>query len=181
VATLSPLELQRLGTVRPELRAQLLQLKDDALAQIGFQLELNADGGQRSTARQTQLYNDALEQGGGTDTAYAVAKPGHSRHELGAAFDVSIIAGGSAADGTGTDDDYRALADLGEANGLVAGYYFAARGVGKKDVYHFQLNEPFQTSVDQWAALTSATTARNVAIGVLAVVAIGALAKRFFG
>jgi hypothetical protein len=154
MANLTPTEQAHLGIVRPELMALLLALMDQAGARLGFTLAVPDDGGTRSTARQQQLYNDALTAAG--DTAYAVGKPGHSRHEYGAAFDVHIVAGGHDG-GYGTDADYRALADLGEALGLHAGYYFAERGEGShSDPYHFQLDEAFSTSQQRWAAMHAA-------------------------
>jgi hypothetical protein len=171
-------ERARLGTVRPEILEALAALMDAAGAQLGLTLAVPDDGGTRSVQRQAELYADSLAQGGGVDTAYAVAQPGHSRHNYGAAFDVQIVAGGSNGDGTGSDGDYEQLATLGEAlaltPGLTAGYFFAARGVGKIDPYHFQLNEPFQTSVDRWTAMQRSSTI--VALGIIGVLAIGALA-----
>jgi hypothetical protein len=134
----------------------LLALMDAANA-IGYQVYVPDYGGTRTAAQQSALYSDALAQGGGTDTAYAVAKPGHSRHEYGAAFDLQIFGGGHASGGKeGTDVDYKILADLAENLGLVGGYYFAARGVGKKDPFHFQLNEALSTSVARWQAMKAA-------------------------
>lgn len=158
---LTTTERRRLGRVRPALLENVSALMDAAGEQFGFTLAVPDDGGTRSTELQKALYADSLAQGGGK-LAYPVASPGHSRHEYGAGFDVHIIAGGSNPDGTGSDDDYRRLADLGESlpgnPGLTAGYYFKARGLAThSDPYHFQLNEPFQTSVDEWAAMNRAT------------------------
>jgi hypothetical protein len=108
------------------------------------------NGGTRSSDEQARIYQDALEAGGGSDTAYAAAKPGTSRHEYGAAFDVHIVAGGE------TDANYHKLADLGQRLGLVAGYYFDHRGVGKHDPYHFQLSETLEESRERWQAMRAA-------------------------
>lgn len=181
MASLSVLERVRLGVVRPELEQLLLDLKDAAATQLGFTLEVPADGGTRSVARQTALYTDSLQQGGGT-LAYPVGKPGSSRHNYGAAFDVHIVAGGSAGDGTGTDDDYRSLGTLGEsltdAPGLTAGYFFAQRGQGSmSDPYHFQLREPLATSEALWPAVVRRAAYIGFAI-VGAVTAIAIAARR---
>lgn len=159
MATLTVTERIRLGIVRPELLAHLLWLKDAALEQLGFVIVVAQDGGTRSLERQAALYADSIAQGGG-ELAYPVGKPGSSRHNYGAAFDVWIVAGGSAADGTGTEDDYKALATLAESlpedPGLTAGYFFAARGLAThSDPYHFQLMEPLEVSKQRWAKLRS--------------------------
>jgi hypothetical protein len=169
---ISATERRRLGRLRPELWELLLELNDRANAELGFTLAIPEDGGTRSQARQAALYQDALEQGGGTDTAYAVGKPGRSRHNYGAAIDEHIVAGGSEEDGTGTDADYRQLAELAESIGLTAGYYFAERGVGKKDVFHFQLNESLQESIDRWHAMQTAGMLRGVVTIVLAAIGL---------
>jgi hypothetical protein len=155
MANLTPTEQSRLGIVRPELMALLLALMDQAGARFGFTLAVPEDGGLRSTSKQAALYADSLAQGGG-QLAYPVGKPGTSFHEFGAAFDVQIVKGGHDGTGHGTDDDYRALADLGEALGLVAGYYYAARGEGQKDPYHFHLAEALSTSKARWEAMQTA-------------------------
>jgi hypothetical protein len=175
MATLGLTERLRLGVVRPELMTALLELYDAANAR-GLVLAIAPDGGTRSIATQQQLYADSLAAGNG-QLAYAVATPGHSRHEYGAAFDVDVIKGGGNPDGTGTDDDYKTLADLAPGLGLTAGYYFADRGVGLKDPYHFQLNEPFQTSVDKWNAMIKAGITRAIGVGA-AVLLVAALAGR---
>lgn len=176
---LSLTERVRLGVVRPELEQLLLDLKDGAATQLGFTLEVSADGGTRSLARQAALYADSVAQGGGT-LAYPVGRPGSSRHNYGAAFDVHIVAGGSAADGTGTDDDYRSLATFGEslseAPGLTAGYFFAQRGQGAmSDPYHFQLRELLATSKALWPAVVRRAALIGFAIvGSVAAIAIAA-------
>jgi hypothetical protein len=169
VATLTATDVVRLGTVRPQLRTALLGLMD-AAESLGYQIAIAPDGGTRDNARQAALYADALAQGGGLDTAYAVAKPGHSRHEYGAAFDVQIVAGGA------SDRDYRQLADVAPAFGLVAGYYFDARGVGKHDPYHFQLDESLATSVALWQTITPSVG--GVTVALLAVAIVVALLMR---
>jgi hypothetical protein len=151
----------------------LLELLDAAESELGFTLAVPDDGGTRSDARQARLYADAVQAGGGSDTAYAVAKPGRSRHQYGAAFDVHIVGGGHDDDGRGSDDDYRALAALGESLGLTAGYRFLELGVGKKDPYHFQLTESLQASIDRWEAMRRAGIGR-----VLAVIVVAALVAR---
>lgn len=160
MATLTPTEQTRLGRVRPELFQAVLWLFDNAKSQLGFTLAIPENGGVRSTATQTALYNDSLAQGGGT-LAYPVGKPGTSRHEKGAAFDAHIVAGGSNDDGTGSDDDYERLAALGESfpgdPGLTAGYFFAERHeAAKSDPYHFQLAEDFADSDAKWKAMQRA-------------------------
>jgi hypothetical protein len=165
---LTPQERARLGDVRPELLQQLLALQDSALQQLGYVLAVPVDGGTRTNARQAQLYADSLAQGGGV-LAYPVATPGSGRHEFGAAVDLHIIAGGSDDDGRGSDDDYRALADVALQLGLVPGYYF-----DKSDPYHFQLNEPLTQSQARWAAMQNAGS--NQLLVVLAIAAgLGAL------
>ena len=163
MATLSATEQRRLGRVRPELMQLLLQFYDAANA-AGYRLAIPELGGYRSTAQQSRIYADALAAGGGADTGYAAGRPGHSRHQYGAAFDVHIVAGGNEGDGTGTDADYAELARIGEELGLTAGYYFAERDVGKKDPYHFQLSEPFEDSVAKWNAMKTAGIVKSLAI-----------------
>jgi hypothetical protein len=174
MATLTPTEQKRLGLIRPELMQDLLQLMDAAKTQLGFTTTIPVDGGSRSLANQTALYNDSIAQGGGT-LAYPVGKPGNSRHEYGAAFDLNILAGGSNTDGTGCDNDYEQLAQLAEslpgAPGLIAGYYFAERGEGKSDPYHFQLNESLATSEATWAAMQKAGIVKGAAIASVIVLA----------
>lgn len=144
MARLSPTEQRRLGLVRPELMQKLLLLIDAANGE-GWTVYVPDFGGYRTVAQQQALYDDAVAQGVDGDTAYAVGKPGRSRHNYGAAFDLRIE--------DGTDDDYARLAAIGEELGLVAGYYSAARNLGKKDPYHFQLNETLQESIDRWHAM----------------------------
>src|SRR4051812_30889085 len=94
MGTLSSDERRRLGTVRTELLSKLLELKDRAAA-YGLAPVVAEDGGFRSHATQTALYADSLAQGGGS-LAYPVATPGNSRHEYGAAFDLSLPGGDDA-------------------------------------------------------------------------------------
>ncbi len=180
MATLTATEQRRLGPIRPELRADLVQLMAAAESQLGFTLAVPDDGGTRSSARQLALYNDSLQQGGGV-LAYPVATPGKSRHEYGAAFDLHIVAGGANDDGTGADEDYLNLATLAESlagsPGLTAGYFFAERGQGQQDLYHFQLDETLQASVDAWNAMPKGSSATTVGAIALAVVAAGILAR----
>jgi hypothetical protein len=150
----------------------LLALMDAAAGAYGWKTYVPDFGGLRSDAQQQALYADSLAQGDGTQTAYAVGTPGHSRHEYGAAFDLHILTGGSNADGTGSDGDYARLAQLAESlalsPGLEAGYYFADRYAGsQKDPYHFQLREPLQASIDRWHAMKAAGIVKAVAIGLL--------------
>lgn len=140
---------QRLGLVRPELRQRLLMLLDSAAA-AGVTCDIPAYGGTRTLDQQTALYQTSLDEGGGT-LAYPVAAPGRSRHEYGAAVDLNIVGGGSNPDGTGTDADYRRLADIAQSIGLTAGYYFAT----SSDPYHFQLTETLAESIAQWPAVRS--------------------------
>lgn len=173
MARLTRTEQRRLGRLRPETMELLLQLLDAAALELGFSLYVPDKGGTRSIAEQEELYRAALVAGGGRQTAYAVAAPGQSRHNYGAAFDVHIFAGGAGPNGTGTDDDYRQLAELGERLGLTAGYYFDAREMGKHDPYHFQLNEPFNASVDRWKAMQLA--------GIVKTLSVVAIAAALFG
>jgi hypothetical protein len=163
---LTPQERARLGDVRPELLLQLLALQDSALQQLGYVLAVPVDGGTRTNARQAQLYADSLAQGGGV-LAYPVAKPGSGRHEYGAAVDLHIVAGGSDDDGRGSDDDYRALADVALQLGLVPGYYFE-----KSDPFHFQLNETLAQSQARWADMQG--QGKHALLLMLLAVAIGA-------
>jgi len=169
MAQLSAVDRAHLGDVRPDLLQRVLQLLDSAQAQLGFTLAVPADGGVRTNARQAQLYADSLAQGGGV-LAYPVATPGSGRHEYGAAVDLHIIAGGAVDGGRGTDADYQQLADVAEAVGLVAGYYFS-----NSDPYHFQLAEPLAESQAQWAQLHNGHGPGAVLLLVVAV-AIGAAA-----
>jgi hypothetical protein len=146
VATLTPTEQRRLGVVRPELLAALLQLMD-AAKDAGYTPFIPEYGGTRDTVTQARLRADSLRQGGGS-LAYPVAKPGTSRHEFGAAFDMQLQ--------DGHDVDYAWLAAVGEQLGLKAGYYFAERGEGQKDPYHFQLNESLSESIAKWRAMQDA-------------------------
>lgn len=166
MATLTRTEQQRLGLVRPELMQRLLVLMDRAHDE-GYVTYVPDFGGYRSLATQQQLHDDAVAQGVGGDTAYAVGLPGKSRHNYGAAFDLQIE--------NGSDDDYARLAELGESIGLVAGYYFAARGVGKKDPYHFQLDETLQESIDRWAAMKAAGIIKPLVIAAAVILAFGVL------
>lgn len=155
---LTSTQQQRLGLVRPELRQLLAQLLDAAALALGFRCEIPEDGGTRTAERQAALYADSLAEGGGT-LAYPVAPAGRSRHQYGAAFDLDIVAGGSAADGTGTTDDYRQLADLARSLGLTAGYYFS-----HSDRYHYQLTETLEDSIARWPALQTSHYVKWVAI-----------------
>lgn len=184
VSSLSPVEQSRLGQIRPELRADLLALRDAAFTELGFLLEVPADGGTRTLERQQQLYDDSIAQGGGT-LAYPVGQPGKSRHNYGAAFDVHIVAGGTAADGTGTDNDYQELGALAEslagAPGLKAGYYFAERGQGMSDPYHFQLNEPLADSQAKASIVSSAggfSTTDAIALALVAAIGVMFVKRR---
>lgn len=167
-------DLSGLGVVRPELRS-LAGALWDAATSYGYTLAIPEFGGRRSAATQTALYVAAVAAGIGGDTAYAVAKPGTSRHEYGAAVDLHIIAGGDGDGGTGADSDYRWLAETAESLGLIAGYYFDARGQGKHDQYHFQLNETLAVS----RANAPAAGASFTLLFIVAAVALLALAYRY--
>jgi hypothetical protein len=167
MARITATERQRLGRVRPETFEKLLELMDAAEAR-GFTVAVPDFGGIRSTARQTRLYNDSLQQGGG-QLAYPVGKPGTSRHEYGAAFDLHIVGGGHGAGGRGNDADYRQLAEDGRAIGLTAGYFWQGKS---KDPYHFQLNESLEDSKARWQAMKSAGIVRAVALVLVAALAV---------
>lgn len=164
MATITATERKRLGQVRPELWPLLLALMDSSESELGRKLYVSDFGGQRTSAIQARLYADSLDANG--NQLYAVGKPETSRHVYGAAFDVHFV-------GEGTDDEYRQLADIGEELGMVAGYYFDHRGVGKHDPYHFQLNEPLQTSVDRWNAMQRLGIVKAAGAAVLIALAIG--------
>lgn len=177
MARISALERQHLGRIRPELWEKILELNDRANSDLGFTLAVPDYGGTRTAAQQEALYADSVSQGGG-QLAYPVGKVGHSRHQYGAAVDEHIVAGGSADDGTGTDDDYHKLADLGESIGLEAGYYFDVRyPPSLRDRYHFQLKESLQDSIDRWNAMRQAGIVQAVAVAALTVT-LGAIARR---
>jgi hypothetical protein len=175
MARLTQTELARLGATRPETLALLLALLNRAEAELGFTLAVPPDGGTRTTQRQAELYADSA----GT---YATAPPGRSRHEYGAAFDVHIIAGGNGDGGTGDDDDYRELAELGERitgipPGLTAGFFFDARGLGKHDPFHFQLNETLLDSQLRWKTMQRVGVAKAFTVFLIGV-AFAALLSR---
>jgi len=175
MATITPTERKRIGLVRPEMWTFWLTLNDRANTELGYRIAVPEHGGTRSTKEQAALYADSLQQGGG-QLAYAVGVPGHSRHQYGSAIDGDIIAGGSNADGTGSDDDYKRLADLAEEIGLEAGYYFDVRYNSRKDPYHFQLNEPLQQSIDRWHAMLAAGIGKAM-LASIAVVGLGLLRR----
>lgn len=168
MATITVTERRRLGQLRPELWPLLLALMDASESELGKKLYVSDFGGQRTPATQAKLYADSLDANG--NQQYAVGKPETSRHVYGAAFDVHFV-------GEGTDDEYQQLADIGQQLGLVAGYYFDHRGVGKHDPYHFQLNEPLQTSIDRWNAMQRLGIVKSIGTAVLLVIGIG-LVKR---
>jgi len=101
---------------------------DQAAQGLGYTLSVPDFGGLRTEAQQTQLQTWEQQSCATGQGCYAVAPPGSSFHECGAAFDVQIVSGGS------SDADYRALADLAPSVGLRAGYYFA-----QSDPFHFEL------------------------------------------
>jgi hypothetical protein len=172
MATLSLLDDARLGAVRPELR-QLLASLWEAATTYGYTLAIPANGGRRSHAAQVKLYADSAQ-----GTRYAVAQPGRSRHEYGAAVDLNIIAGGYGDGGTGADSDYRWLADAAESLGLVAGFYFDARGEGLHDPYHFQLKESLDVSIASAPASTASLLLLVIAGALLAYGIHRAMRKR---
>ncbi|MEP6494489.1 MAG: D-alanyl-D-alanine carboxypeptidase family protein [bacterium] len=175
MATLTSSDQARLGLVRPELMRALLHLLDAAAATLGVRCQVPDYGGTRSLATQQELYEDSIAQGGGV-LAYPVGKPGRSRHNYGAAVDLHIVAGGTNDNGTGSDDDYLQLAEVAESLGeLTAGYFFAARGQGQSDPYHFQLAEPLETSIARWNAMASAGIGTTVALLIAGALAVRAL------
>lgn len=169
MARLTNAELQRLGHTRPETLALVITMLNLAEGHYGYTLMVPEDGGTRTTARQAELY---AASSNGAD--YAVGRPGTSRHEYGAAFDLHIIGGGNGENGAGDDDDYRNLAELAEGittipPGLTAGYWFDARGLGRHDPYHFQLNESLLDSQMRWKILQRAGIAKAFTVFVIGV------------
>lgn len=167
MATLTTTEQHRLGLIRPELMQKLLQLMDQAGAQLGLRLAVPDQGGLRSTARQQALYADSLAQGGGSTLAYPVARPGYSFHEYGAAFDLHIL------DGKDTNENYQALADLARSLGLRAGYYFK-----NSDPYHFELDETLLDAQMRWKAMKRAGIVRDAALTLIVAAILVGVARR---
>lgn len=134
---LSPIEYGRIALLRPELRAVALPLIADFEAATGKDVRILPRGAVRSYADQVELWNARASN------PYPVAQPGTSRHEMGAALDLSIAGGG-------TRDDYDLLGVLAEKYFLDWGGYFPTY-----DGPHVQLRETPQQSAAAWAAMQS--------------------------
>lgn len=131
---LTPLELARVWSIRPDLFSTLthhMALFEQRSG--GRRTQIPANAGVRTTATQRAIYADSLAADGKSfKPGYRAAPPGSSAHELGAAYDLQIV--GARAD----DPGYELLAQIGEELGLVAGKHFRS---GPPDPFHFETNE----------------------------------------
>jgi len=161
---LTPTELARVWTLRPDVFSTLTHHMSLFEARTGRRTTVPRDGGVRSLARQGELYADSLDASGDVKPGYRAAKPDDSAHPLGAAYHLRIVGATSYA-----DPGYETLAQIGEELGMRAGLHFK----GTPDPEHFETNESQQVRQRLWDDVVRRRLQRTlVAVGVVS--AIGA-------